>query len=483
MPQSRSTPVSRAPQLSGLGELVYHNAHEAPQAPLFSRKADGQWHHVNATEFLRDVTAVAKGLIAAGVGAGDRVVLGCATGYEWTLVNFAIWAVRGVVVPVHPACSRRRLHHILRDCRPAAAVVESDRHAAAIAEIQHELLDLGRTWRLADDSGLEAVTKPGAYIDGSAVRLRRDETTRADPAAISYPVTTAPDAPGSVLTHGNFLAGAESLIQRLSPLLAGGEQASTLMHLPLADVFGHSALVGCVMARVRVGFCERGAQVRREVRMFRPTVLLALPRLLEQVYAVEKAKAKESGWDNLNAFNAATELAVDFDKSGRRGAWRRVSRVMYEWMYSRIKEALGGRVRFIVVGGGQLPARLTHFYGGAGLPVLQGFGTVQTTGAFVLNAPGEVRVGTVGRPVPGVEVRLSREAEVLVRGATVFAGHHGRAAGAGPGRDGWLATGVFGRLDSEGYLVVDERPSRPRPRPEVDAGPGPGAGEAGRGPA
>ncbi|MBB4931637.1 long-chain acyl-CoA synthetase [Lipingzhangella halophila] len=446
---------------------------------MFARKnADDRWERVSASEFLGEVTALAKGFIAAGISAGDRVVLVCGTRYEWVPVSFAIWAVGAVSVPVPSACSAARLRHVLRDCRPAAVVLEDGRHAGAVAGIQHELTDLGRTWRL-DTVGLAGISRLGSYMESTAIRFRREETTREDPAAIMYPVRREVATRGAVLTHGNLLASAEGLLERLGPAVSEipAGQATTVMSVPLADIHGHAALVACVLGRVRVGFPSRTAPLLWEMRLFRPTVLLATPSLLEEVHRGERARASEVGWDNLNTFDAATDLAVSFDESPRKGAWKRMSRVMYDWMYTRIRDVLGARVQVAVCAGPPLSERMDRFYGGAGIPVYQAFGTVEAGGVFVASGPGVRGAGTAGAALPGTEVRLGAAGEVYVRGPGVFPGYwDSPEASRAAFQDGWLATGVRAEMDEAGFLRVQEwvRPQASRlapPRNTLASGP------------
>ncbi|PSK93767.1 long-chain acyl-CoA synthetase [Murinocardiopsis flavida] len=470
-------PQPDASGVLGLGDLPYVNAQAASGAAAFARWEDGEdgagWVDVSWSRFLRDVTALAKGFIAAGIAPGDRVVLVCSTRYEWPVVAFAVWAVRGVLVPVHSGCSGARLHRILLDCRPARVIVESRRHAGVVAVAGRELPELGRSPVLGErgPGELEQVVRTGAYMDPSAVLLRREETSRSDPAAIVYPVTTAGGELGAVFTHGSLLAAAESAVRAVGPMVEGVAEPDALLGLPLAGTFGHSVLLACVVARVRVGLASRGVRSRlAEVRSFGPRVLVCTPGLLEAVYAAELAQAREEGSDVLHTFTNAVRHAVEFDRDGRGGAWRRFSRRMYEWAFVRVREELGGRVAFAVCAGGELAPRLTHFYGGAGVPVVQAFGVVRAGGAVTFNVGANRRVGTVGRPAPGMEVRLSRQGEVHVRGASVFSGYF-RAPEASERafRQGWLATGVVGSLDDAGFLTVGAA---------AGGGPGPGRGPA-----
>ncbi|MBB6171594.1 long-chain acyl-CoA synthetase [Nocardiopsis mwathae] len=494
MRQSRSDGVAQGPRFDVLGDIAYQRANTEARARVFARRgAEGGWEHVSAGEFLSEVTSLAKGLIAAGVGAGDRIVVVCGARYEWALVVFAAWVVRAVVVPVPSSASAERVRHVLRDCGPAAVVLEDGRHAGTVAGISAELTELARTWRL-DEGGLEAIARPGAYMDPTAVRFRREESRREDAAVVAYPVGRVVRARGVVLTHGNVLAAAEGVVRRLGPALAEVEEgrAAALLQLPPSDVHGLAAVVACLVGRVRVGLLPLGSGWLGAVREFRPSVVVCTPRLLEEVHAVERGRARETSWDSLNAYDAATDLAVDFDRAERRGAWKRVSMAMYDWMYARIREALGGRVRVVVCGGWPLGERLDRFYSGAGMPVFQAFGVAESAGAFVVNAPGERRAGAQGRPLPGVEVRLSREGELHVRGEGVFGGYWGdEAASRAAFRDGWLATGFVGEMDAEGYVRVtgrlraqatlEEPLAPPLPRPWAPRGGGvvsPGAAGA-----
>ncbi|CAM4303166.1 AMP-binding protein [Nocardiopsis rhodophaea] len=469
MRDRRAHPFPWTLRFHGLSNLPYQTA-TTPAEGGFAYRADGEWEYIAAHEFASGVTAVAQGLIATGIEPGNRVVLACGTRYEWALIAFAVWAVRGVLVPVHPACSPARLQFIVRDTSPRAVIVETRRHLRAVADIHGELNALTRVWRLdglqpdsaepSRGSGLRAIVSAGAYMDPSAVLFRRQDTVREDFAAIIHPPTTALSSHGVVFTHGNLLAAAEGLVDRLYPLLdeAPDEPPATLLHLPLTGVFGQTVLIACVMARIRVGLPHRRTPLRREISEFRPVFLFTRQRLLDQVCSVERAiaveKSKSPGWDNLRAFESAVDHAVEYGKAGRKGIARRVSHAMHEWLYSRIRERFGGRLRFIV-GVEPLPQRLTHFYTGAGMPVVHGFGILETGGPFTLDIGGSHGPDSVGLPLPDVQVRPAPDGGIEVRGPQVF-----REYWNAPERtrhafdDGWLRIGIEGRLGTDGALVL-----------------------------
>ncbi|WP_017593120.1 AMP-binding protein [Nocardiopsis potens] len=450
-----------AGSLRGLADILYRNAEDGPGAEVAARRdAEGAWERVTAARMLNDVTALAKGLIGTGVDAGDRVVIVGGADYDQLLMHFAVWAVRAVAVPLPANCSQARLLHVVRDCRPAAVVLGDGRLAAAASAASRDIPDLSRVWRLDGPEGLEAVSRPGAYMDSSAVRFRLEETTAADPAVIAYPAGTDVRRPGAVLSHGDRLAAARALADRLLPALrgAGAGSAGALVHLRLSDSAGQAAVAACMLARVRVGVVDPAEKLVEQARAFRPAVLVAAADAIEEVYAAEERRARQSGWDSNSAFGAAAEIAAEYDRGGRKGAWKRVSMAMYDWMYSRFREAYGGRLRLAVALGGRVPATLDHFYNGAGVPLVQVFGSTEAGGALTAGALGARRAGTHGTALEGVELRVGPGGELFAHGPGVFPGYwNAQAAGETAFRDGWLATGYTGEIDDDGYVTVTGR--------------------------
>ncbi|WP_052745748.1 AMP-binding protein [Allosalinactinospora lopnorensis] len=491
MRQKRGTPLPEESLFTGLGDLPYQDLKTARHKGGFELDPEAGECRVSATDFLIDVSAVAKGLIATGIAPGDRLILACGARYEWAVVAFAAWAVRAVVVPVSPFSSAGHLQHVIRDTQPAAAIVERAHHSRAVAQLRREFHILTRAWHLdaplasgpRKDPGIEAIKKTGVYMDRSAVLSRRQEATRNDIALIAHPTTGKTAPRGVVLTHGNLLASASSMVGRVRPLLNAipADEASVLMALSPASVFGQCLLTACVMAGVRVGFPPGpSSSPEEDLQRFAPTIVMASPSFLEEVYTNEEAaeaeKASKPGWDNLKAFNAAVEHAVEFGRSGRRAVWRRLSHAMHEWLYARVRSCLGERARVIVCTG-QIPERLAHFYTGVGMPVVQGFGLPETSGPFTLNVGGESPGGpggTVRSPIPAVQVRVSPDHEVEVRGDTVFRGYwNAPEATRRAFREGWLRTGLIGRLAPEGLVVLrpDIHQSAPTPPPAAPTGP------------
>ncbi|MBQ1079968.1 AMP-binding protein [Nocardiopsis sp. B62] len=464
------TPGSLAREHSGLSELIYEVATTDAHAHVFSVLEGQDWERRTAGEFATEVTALAKGLVAAGVAEGDRVLLVADSHHDWVRFAFAVWSVRAVLVPLPRTASAERVKHVVRETRPAAAVVEGDRQYRTAVGLQRELPDLGRVWRY--EEGLPVVAGLGTYMDASAVRFRRDEVVADDPAVVLYPMSTVSRRTrGVVLSHGALLTAAADLVDRMWPRLAelSAGRASAVLDLPMSELPGLASLVACVVGRVRVGLVAPG-RLRRELHRFRPTVLVCRSDLFERVHGSERASAHSTDWDSVGTFNAAMDAAVSFDQSPKKGAWRRLSRSMYDWSFSKIRDLLGGRVHLAVCWGGGLTDRLDSYFNGVGVPVMQVFGVPETAGVFVANAPGERVAGSVGQAMPGREVWVSRGGELFVRGGAVFLGYWADGEGSRSAfREGWLATGVLAEEDAEGFVRV-----RGRVRPQASVAEVPG---------
>ncbi|PRX98879.1 AMP-dependent synthetase/ligase [Allonocardiopsis opalescens] len=445
----------------GLTDLIYANAKEAPHDAVFSRRVGGEWQDVTTTAFLQAVVEVARGLVATGIMPGDRVALLCRTRYEWPLVNFAVWAVRAVLVPVYPTASVEQLRWVLGDSGAVAVVVETAEDAEKVAAARTGLPGLSHVWRL-DAGVLGQLTEAGRYLDPNAVNELRLAATPDDTATITYTSGTSGMPKGCTLTHGNFLRETQTAMGAVEPLLERmrelGEPRCTLLFVPLAHVLGHVVQIGCVRARVRVGHTPDTSALSADLADFRPTFLLAVPYVLERLVGAARRRAEEAG--RAKAFDGAVAVAAANGRTrGRLGRWDRIRYAAYDRLvYNKIRAALGGRLRFVLTGGASLAPRLHHFFQGIDIRVLEGYGLTETTAAITLNTPAHTRAGTVGRPLPGVTIGISDDGEVLVKGEHVFRGYWRNAAATDAAFiDGWFATGDLGRLDDDGYLTITGR--------------------------
>ena len=451
------------PATGNLTDDVVRNASEAPDAVAFSRRSPGadDWQDVTAAEFLAEVRGVAKGLVAAGVRAGDRVALISRTRYEWTLFDYAIWFAGAVGVPVYETSSTEQVGHILRDSSACAVVAEGPTHLTRIAEVRADLEDLRHVWSI-EGNAVDVLTRLGADIPDAELEDRRTTATPLDLATIIYTSGTTGSPKGCMLTHGNFMTELEVAVHELDELFAP-DGAATLLFLPLAHVFARVIQVGAVKARVRLGHSADIKNLVRDLGELQPTFVLAVPRVFEKVFNTASQNATAEGRGKI--FDRAAEVAIawsrglDRDKGRASVAVRAQHAAFSRLVYGRLRAALGGRCGYAVSGGAPLGERLGHFYRGIGLTILEGYGLTETTAALTVNTPGAVKIGTVGRPLPGTSVRVADDGELLFHGGQVFSGYweDEPATVEVLERDGWFHTGDVGEIDNEGFVRITGR--------------------------
>jgi long-chain acyl-CoA synthetase len=420
--------------------------------------ADGGWRDVTAAEFLEQVTAVAKGLVAVGLQPGDRVALMSRTRYEWTLLDYAIWFAGGVSVPVYETSGVEQVGWILSDSGASVAVVETPEHRKRVEESGATDHALGQVWCL-DEGGLERLVTLGADCPDEVVMQRRSSLRPDSLATMVYTSGTTGRPKGCLLTHGSFMFELAVAVQALDELF--DEQASTLLFLPLAHIFARIVQIGAVHTRTRLGYSADVAHLLRDLQAFEPTFVLAVPRVFEKVFNTASQEAMAEGRGRW--FDRAAEAAIAYSRAldgGHPGMLLRGRhRVFDRMVYTRLRQSLGGRCVYAVSGGAPLGERLAHFYRGIGVTVLEGYGLTETTAAVTLNLPDALKIGTVGRPLGGTTIRVAEDGELQVHGGQVFAGYWGNEeATAGVlGADGWLATGDLGEIDDEGFVRVTGR--------------------------
>ncbi|AWK08132.1 long-chain fatty acid--CoA ligase [Streptomyces spongiicola] len=447
------------PTDGNLTDLIRRNATQHPEVAVMARKAAGSWTDVTAAEFLAEVRAAAKGLIAAGVRPGDRVALMSRTRYEWVLLDFAIWSAGGVTVPVYETSSPEQVQWILGDSGAVAVVVESGAHAAAVESVRDALPALRHVWRIEDD-GIAQLTAAGAEIPDATVDEYSASAKADDPATIVYTSGTTGRPKGCVLTHRAFFAECGNLVERLRPLFRTGD-SSILLFLPAAHVFGRMVEVAAVMAPIKLGCVPDVSNLTDELASFRPTLILGVPRVFEKVYNAARAKARADGKGRI--FDRAATTAIEYSRATGTGkgpsfGLRLRHRVFDRLVYGKLRAVLGGRGEFAVSGGAPLGERLGHFYRGIGFTVLEGYGLTESCAATAFNPWDRQKIGTVGQPLPGSVVRIADDGEVLLHGEHIFAGYwNNEAATAEALADGWFHTGDIGTLDEDGYLSITGR--------------------------
>lgn len=447
------------PTDGNLTDIVRRNATRHPDVAVIARKVDGAWRDVSARAFLADVEAAAKGLIAAGVGPGDRVALMSRTRYEWTLLDFAIWSAGGVTVPVYETSSPEQVEWILSDAGAVACVVELDTHAASVESVRGRLPSLAHVWQI-DAGGVEELRRLGTDVTDADVTERGSLAKADDPATIIYTSGTTGRPKGCVLTHRSFLAECGNVVERLRPLFRTGE-CSVLLFLPLAHVFGRMVQIAPMMAPIKLGCVPDVRQLTDELASFQPTLVLGVPRVFEKVYNGARAKAQADGKGKI--FDRAADTAIAYSRSldapsGPGLGLRLKHRLFDKLVYGKLRAVLGGHGEYAISGGAPLGERLGHFFRGIGFTVLEGYGLTETCAATTFNPWDRQKIGTVGQPLPGSVVRIADDGEVLLHGEHLFAGYwNNEAATAEALRDGWFHTGDLGTLDEDGYLRITGR--------------------------
>jgi long-chain acyl-CoA synthetase len=441
-----------------LTDMVTRNAAEHPDRVGLRIQRNGTWTDVTYAEFARQVAGVAKGLVAGGVQPGDRVGLLARTRYEWTVLDFAIWTAGAVVVPIYETSSADQIAWIVSDSGARALVVESSAHAASVDSIRDEVPELGPVW-VIEDGGLDTLTTAGADVPDSELAARRATLTSASLATLIYTSGTTGRPKGCELTHANFLFEIRNGISLLRNHL--NEDGSLLLFIPLAHVLARVLQVGAMDNRVVLGHTPDVKDLLGDLGRFQPTFLLAVPRVFEKVYNSAKATADEGGKGKI--FDRAAAVAIAWSRAqdtGGPGLLLRAQHALFDKLvYGKLRLAIGGRCEGAISGGAPLGERLGHFFRGIGVTVFEGYGLTETTAAAAVNHDAAIRIGSVGRPLPGVDVAIADDGEVLLRGGIVMRGYwqNEQATREAIDAESWFHSGDIGELDPQGFLRITGR--------------------------
>ena len=458
--------LAQIPATANLADVVFRRAAEQPQAVVLRRPsggtgAYGAWTDVTASQFKDDVIAVTKGLVAAGIEPGDRVALMSHTRYEWTLIDYAIWTAGAITVPVYETSSGEQAEWILSDSGARACFVETAAYGDIIASFLDRVPGLSQVWQI--DADLDALRAAGADVGDEVVTERAAAAGAADLATVIYTSGTTGRPKGCELTHENLLADVRNAFLGPLTLIAGAEDPGTVLFLPLAHVFARIIQVGCIEGGIVLGHCADLTALLPALASFRPTFILAVPRVFEKVYntAEQKAQSEKRG----AIFGRAADVAIGYSRAldgpgGRPSFGLRAQHALFgRLVYRKLRAALGGRAQYAVSGGAALSERLCHFFRGIGVTVLEGYGLTETTAAATVNRPDRNKIGTVGLPLPGVGIKIADDGEILISGKNVFPGYWRNEAATKEAfaEDGWFATGDVGELDEEGFLTITGR--------------------------
>lgn len=440
-------------------DLLLGRVASYPSIPVFERRDDaGAFVPMSGQEFLDEVRAVAKGLMASGMQVGDAVAILARTSYEWTLVDWATWWIGGVPVPIYETSSPSQIQWIASNSGVRFAIVEQARHREDMESVRGELPALEQIGVL-EDGILDVLKERGAQVADEELEARRTSQSLADVATIIYTSGTTGRPKGVELTHGNFVDTTRSAVTLLGDIvLPPGSRM--LMFLPLAHVFARLLTVVAVSHPATTAFTPDTKNLLPDLEAFRPTFLLAVPRVFEKVYNGAEAKAVAGGKGKI--FAVAAETAIAWSRAKMAGSvpvTLRLRHALFDRLvYSTLRSAMGGQVSWAVSGGAPLGERLAHFFRGIGVTILEGYGLTETTAPVAVNMPWDVKPGTVGPPLPGSAVAIADSGEILVKGVMVFKGYHDNPeATAEALKDGWFHTGDLGSLDEEGSLSITGR--------------------------
>jgi long-chain acyl-CoA synthetase len=440
-----------------LTNLIAERAWFEPERITMSRPLGDGWQPMTASQVEEEIRATAKGLIAAGIQIGDRVAIMARTRYEWTILDFAIWYAGGCVVPIYETSSAEQVDWILNDSGSVALIVETPTHRDLVNTVLPS--HTKHVWTMTEDV-LAVLRTAGANISDDEIERRRTALVPTSLATLIYTSGTTGRPKGVQLTHANFLSECGNVVQAAADLFLkpGG---STLLFLPVAHVFGRMVEIGSIQAGLHLAHCsDPVGRLQADLATFKPTFVLAVPRIFEKIYNGAEAKAEAAGKGKI--FRKAADVAIAYsqaqDKRGFNPLLSLKHALFDKLVFSKIRAAMGGQVEAAISGGAPLGARLGHFYRGAGVTILEGYGLTETTAGATLNLTKKIRVGSVGQPIPGNSIRIAADGEVLIKGPIVMRGYWQNDEANKEVFDGeWFKTGDLGQLDEDGYLFITGR--------------------------
>ena len=431
---------------------------EAPDHPALSYREGDTFVDVSTSDMWEMVRDLAAGLIAAGVSKGDRVALHSGTRIEFTYFDYAIWAAGAATTTIYETSSVEQVKWILSDSGCVALISENSETYNVYQEIAETLPACANTF-VIDDGAVEKLRSMATDATRAEVDSRVSNIAHNDLATLVYTSGTTGMPKGCELTHLNFAWEVTQVEGSLSDLV--GDENRTLMFLPLAHIFARVVQVVSVSTGTTIGFSTGIPNLLEELPMFKPTYAFSVPRVFEKIYNGAKQKADADGKGRI--FDQAVNVAIAYSQGVQRGKIKVGTKLAHgvfdKLVYSKIRALFGGDVSYAISGGAPLGARLGHFFRGAGITILEAYGLTETTAGATLNRPGAIKIGTVGRPIPGTSLKIAEDGEVLIRGDQVFSGYwnNGTATAEALTDDRWFHSGDIGVLDDDGFLSITGR--------------------------
>ncbi|WP_217184342.1 long-chain fatty acid--CoA ligase [Streptomyces sp. AC495_CC817] len=445
---------------ANIADILVKRVEATPDLALFSVPDGAGWRDISAADFQTAVIALAKGFAAAGIQPGEKVGFLARTTYEWTLVDFALFYAGAVMVPIYETSSPSQIQWIMEDSGAIALMVESPEHFARVDEVRGDLPLVREVWQM-HLGAIDTLVAQGASVEDTEIERRRNLASGSDIATLIYTSGSTGRPKGCVLTHSNFVELARNAAKSLDEVV-NTPNASTLLFITTAHVFARFISILDVHAGVRTGHQPDTRQLLPALGSFKPTFLLAVPRVFEKVYNSAEQKAEAGGKGKI--FRAAADVAIRHSKLLEEGkpipfGMKLKFALFNKLVYSKLREAMGGNVVYAVSGSAPLGARLGHFFHSLGVVILEGYGLTETTAPATVNLADKSKIGTVGPALPGVGVRLADDGEIEVRGINVFKEYwnNPQATADAFSEGGWFRTGDIGSFDSEGFLTITGR--------------------------
>lgn len=459
--------VQRLDPASNLTDLVVERLSADPARVVYAVQNTADldnlsWREITAFEFLTQVRAVAKGLIAQGIRPGDMVAVMSATSYQWALIDQAIWFAGGISVPVYETSSPSQIAHILSDSGADTIFIAGTTQQRAVRRaIQQNNLE-GVTQLELTQAGLEELMAAGTEVSTEDLEAARSVATMATTATIVYTSGTTGTPKGAKISHSNLAEGAINIVQWAQDIVLNAPVPRLLMFLPLAHILARAVQYIALVSGIQVAHTSDTTNVTKLMGAYKPTWLLVVPRVLEKAYTSVLAQAQDATGLRKNLLTDAISVAEQWSRarqSGHMPVGLRLKHALYDRLvYSKIRDVFGGEAKAAVSGASPLNEKLAHLFTGMGLEIFEGYGLTESTAPASVNIPGHVRLGSVGKLVPGVEAKISASGELLLRGVVVSPGYLSQEDTASSyDEDGWFSTGDLAEIDDDGFIYITGR--------------------------
>ena len=420
------------------------------------------WSEVTAFEFLAQVRKLAKGLIATGVKPGDLIAVMSATSYQWALIDQAIWFAGAISVPIYETSSPSQVAHILSDSGAKTIFVAGQAPSRAVERAieQHELTGIEQ-FQLTED-GLATLAEAGTEVSDDDVEAARSVATMASTATIVYTSGTTGAPKGARISHSNLADGAVNILPWAQEIVLNRPNPKLLMFLPLAHILARAVQYFALVGGIQVAHTSDTANVTKIMGAYQPTWLLVVPRVLEKAYNAVLAQAEDASEFRKTLLTDAIAVAEQWSRARQTGQMPiglRLKHAFYDRVvYAKIRQVFGGEAKAAISGASPLNEKLAHLFTGIGLEIFEGYGLTESTAPASVNVPAHVRLGSVGKLVPGMEAKIAESGELLLRGVVVSPGYLSEDENAKSFDDeGWFATGDLAEIDSDGFLYITGR--------------------------